>query len=128
MTTNKTERMVTTEKASYLAALVANLVSLPLGDDFDSGDLWGSTMAIWFRVADMLYLREEEVPDYWEYQRGMSAMSFGDPDDSLSPIQQAVNDDPYLEAYVEMSPGLLRLIGDRAMALSQCLRDMGMDY
>ena len=36
---------------------------------FDGGDAWGSTMNMWFAIADEIYHnREFDVPDNWKFR------------------------------------------------------------
>ena len=80
-----------------------------LAPDFDGGDPYGSTMNIWFECAEHLAQRGEQVPDEWEWRQGLGL-------DELDPL---FND--YASDY-------LRLLGNRAMELSDVCKRLGLDY
>ncbi len=91
-----------------LSASVANVASLA-PEDFDGHDPWGSAMHVWFECAEQLAQRGEEVPTEWEFRQGMG----------LDDLDELFND---------YSPDYLRLLGNRAMELSDVCKRLGLDY
>lgn len=37
---------------------------------WDRGDAWGSVMGAAFAIASVLYVRDEDIPEWWEFRAG----------------------------------------------------------
>ncbi len=90
-----------------LSQAVANVATLV--DDFDGHDPWGSAMHVWFECAEQLAQRGEDVPTEWEFRQGMGLEDLD-------------------ELFSDYAPDYLRLLGNRAMELSDVCKRLGLDY
>ena len=80
---------------------------------FDGGDAWGSTMGMWFAIADEIYHnREFDVPESWQFRPSLIGPT-NEPDDYATVIVEDMTDDALqrLGAVIHRYAGVLQRAG-----------------
>ena len=93
-----------------------------IGIDWDSGDTWGSAMAVAFGVSHALHHADEEIPGDWEY-RDSPICSAIDPDEDYA--AQAITE---TVATTDLTWDRVREIGSVMVRYSNTLDARGLSY
>lgn len=95
-----------------------------LTDAHDPGDEWGSVMGAWFALADALSLRDEPIPDAWEFRPALTTQTETERREDSYVLEMV------LSAYDagDVTGDEIRVSGDALMVVSDELRAAGKDY
>ena len=93
-----------------------------IGIDWDTGDRWGSAMAVAFGISHALHHADEEVPSEWEYRDAVGCSAIDpDGDDEARAITEAV-------ATTDLTWDRVREIGSVMVRYSHALEARGFSY
>ena len=93
-----------------------------IGIDWDTGDPWGSAMAVAFSISHALHHAGEEIPSEWEYREAVGWSDiYPDGDDEERAITEAV-------ATTDLTWDRVREIGSVMVRYSHALEARGFSY